>query len=157
MVPIAPVSSEPIFEPILLEEPIRLPVKVERKAETIAPSRSESKNLNWQIFEVTAYTLSLKECGKPPGHPNYGRTKSGKMAQVGVTVAAGPEIPLGTRIIIPDLAWLNGTGEFIVQDRGPLVTKGCIDVYFGDPEKDPGVVARAKKFGRQNIKGAVID
>lgn len=111
----------------------------------------------WRSFTVTAFTLRKEECGKPPGHPLYGITASGARAKVGVTVATGPELPLGTRVIIPELAWLNGTGEFIVQDRGGLVKTGCIDVFFGDPMLDPDCVKRALEFGRRQLKGAVVE
>ena len=41
----------------------------------------------------------------------------------GVTVAAHPKYPFGTRIYIPELAGVIGDGNFIVQDRGTAVTK----------------------------------
>ncbi|MCR4442941.1 MAG: 3D domain-containing protein [Peptococcaceae bacterium] len=113
--------------------------------------------LQWSTFEVTAYTLRAKECGKPPGHPDYGRTASGKMAQVGVTVAAGPEIPLGTKIYLPDLKYINGTGVFIVQERGGLVGERCLDVYFGAPAINPAVIKRALEFGRQQLQGILLN
>lgn len=104
-------------------------------------------------YTVTAYTLRAEECGKQPTHPNYGITASGEKAQVGVTVAAGPDIPLGTRIYLPELEWLNGTGEFIVQDRGGGITEGRLDVYMGDPQRDKKAVSRARAFGRQEMEG----
>jgi 3D (Asp-Asp-Asp) domain-containing protein len=114
--------------------------------------------LNWQTYTVTAYTLSVKECGKLPGHPLYGITKSGARAKVGVTVAAGKDIPFGTRIYLPELAaWVGGDGVFTVQDRGALVGPGEIDVYFGDPEIDPGCIQRAMEWGRRETKGARLD
>lgn len=111
---------------------------------------------HWITFEVTAYTLRVKECGRPPGHPDYGRTASGKIAQVGVAIAAGPEIPLGTKIYLPELRYKNGTGIFIVQDRGGDIGTGCIDIYFGDPIKRPQVVKEALAFGRQRLLGTII-
>ena len=45
-----------------------------------------------------------------------------KRAITGVTVAAHPDFPFGTKIFIPDLKGHVGDGHFIVQDRGGWVT-----------------------------------
>ena len=41
----------------------------------------------------------------------------------GVTVAAHPDFNFGTEIYIPKLDGVLGNGNFVVQDRGPAVTK----------------------------------
>ncbi len=110
-----------------------------------------------QTYTVTAYTLRQEECGKAPDHPLYGVTTSGVRAKVGVTIAAGPDVPMGAKIYLPELAWLNGTGLFEVQDRGGAIKEGCIDVYFGDPEVDPECVGQALDFGRQELEGEVLE
>jgi 3D (Asp-Asp-Asp) domain-containing protein len=122
----------------------------------VTPKIAAPKIHNWQTFTVTAYTLRYQECGKRPGHPDYGVTASGVKAKVGITIAAGGGIPFGTKIYIPDLSWINGTGIFVVQDRGGGVGRNCIDVFFGDPEVDPGCVKRACDFGRRKMKGEVL-
>ena len=40
----------------------------------------------------------------------------------GVTVAAHPDFPFGTKVFIPELKGHVGDGHFIVQDRGAWVT-----------------------------------
>ncbi len=45
-----------------------------------------------------------------------------KRAVTGVTVAAHPDFPFGTKIFIPELKGYIGDGHFIVQDRGAWVT-----------------------------------
>ena len=45
-----------------------------------------------------------------------------KRAITGVTVAAHPDFPFGTKIFIPELKGHIGDGHFIVQDRGAWVT-----------------------------------
>ncbi len=45
-----------------------------------------------------------------------------KRAITGVTVAAHPDFPFGTKIFIPELKGRVGDGHFIVQDRGAWVT-----------------------------------
>lgn len=120
-------------------------------------SRDKSETLSWREYTVTGYTLREEECGKPPGHPEYGITTSGARTVVGITAAAGPELPFGTKILIPELAWMNGTGIFVVQDRGGAVGKDCIDIFFGDPEIDPDCVRRALDFGKLKMQGAVLE
>jgi len=44
-------------------------------------------------------------------------------AQKGITVAAHPDFKFGTKIYIEQLDGVLGDGYFIVQDRGPAVTK----------------------------------
>jgi hypothetical protein len=46
-----------------------------------------------------------------------------KFAKEGVSVAAHPQFKFGTKVKIPALAGVVGDGNFIVQDRGPAVTK----------------------------------
>ena len=54
------------------------------------------------------------------GNPNI--TYSGEPVQIGVTVAAGPEIPIGTRV------WIQGHGWRVVQDRGGGVVRRNLDI-----------------------------
>ena len=46
-----------------------------------------------------------------------------KRAIKGVTIAAHPDFKYGTKVSIPKLAGVVGDGTFVVQDRGPAVTK----------------------------------
>jgi len=64
--------------------------------------------------EVTMYTLD--ECGKKPTHPEYGITAHSHQVLEGRTVAASPEIPVGTMIKIPGLKNI-----FQVEDRGSAI------------------------------------
>lgn len=66
-----------------------------------------------------------------------------KRAKEGVTVAAHPKLPFGTKVEIPELKGIVGDGHFIVQDRGSAVTKktasrgktDVIDVYLNSNQK----------------------
>ncbi len=60
-------------------------------------------------------------------------TANGSIARQGYTIAAGPDIPFGTIIVI------DGQ-KYEVQDRGSAITENCIDIYFNDH-------AEALKFG----------
>lgn len=138
-------------------EPVTPPPPMKAQPVRSLTSRDKTETLSWREYTVTGYTLREEECGKPPGHPLYGVTTSGARTVVGVTAAAGPEIPFGTRILIPELEWLNGTGVFVIQDRGGAVRQGCIDIFMGDPEIDSDCVQRALDFGRCKLQGAVIE
>jgi 3D (Asp-Asp-Asp) domain-containing protein len=66
-----------------------------------------------------------------------------KRAKEGITVAAHPKLPFGTRVEIPDLKGIIGNGSFIVQDRGSAVTSkkasygktDVIDVFVNSNQK----------------------
>ncbi|MTV47728.1 hypothetical protein GJ688_01865 [Heliobacillus mobilis] len=89
-------------------------------------------------YEITAYTLSDK------GMNGRGITASGTRAKPGRTIAAGPEIPFGTKVII------EGVGERIVEDRGGAIRHGHIDLLVSDTKT-------ALEFGRQHLKVHILD
>lgn len=95
-------------------------------------------------MEVTGYTAGYESTQKHPGDPAYGLTASGEMVEQGVTVAAGSNIPFGTRIYIPYFDGKPGFGDgvFTVQDRGGAIGPYNIDVYYDD-------LGEAIDFGRQ--------
>jgi 3D (Asp-Asp-Asp) domain-containing protein len=67
------------------------------------------------------------------------RTASGVTATEGVTCAAGPAIPIGTKVEIPQLKGLVGDGIYTVQDRGAgyklLRDPNWIDVFVSNKYK----------------------
>lgn len=81
-------------------------------------------------MRVTAYDLSFKSCRKYPNHPEYGITASGKKVQAWHTIAAGPELPFGTKVYIPFFKDKPNRGIFTVEDRGSAIKENCIDVYM---------------------------
>lgn len=83
-------------------------------------------------MRVTAYDLSVESCGKLPSHLLYGITASGERVREWYTVAAGPELPFGTKVYIPYFRDYPNKGLFIVQDRGGAIKRNCIDVYISD-------------------------
>lgn len=93
----------------------------------------------WVLMEVTAYTASLEECGKTDGI-----TTSGKPVKEWHTLAAGPSIPFGTKIYIPEFM-----KTFVVEDRGGAITDRHLDVYMERLED-------AREFGRKDIYVFVI-
>lgn len=68
---------------------------------------------------ITYYTAHEDKFGSRVAAPGVRR------AQQGLTVAAHPNFPFGTTIMIPELKHISsgGTGVFVVQDRGSAVTR----------------------------------
>jgi hypothetical protein len=67
-----------------------------------------------------------------------------RRAREGVTVAAHPSFPFGSQVRIPELEGKVGDGTYVVQDRGPAVTKKTasgrtggyvFDVYVSSPDR----------------------
>ena len=88
---------------------------------------------------ITAYCPCEKCCGKwALNRPNgVVYTASGEVAQEGVTVAAEWDVyPAGT------VLYIEGMGEYIVQDVGGAVNGNHIDIFLDSHEK-------AVNFGKQ--------
>lgn len=103
-------------------------------------------------MEITGYTAGYESTGKHPGHPAYGLTTSGAYVKQGVTVAAGQNVPFGTKIYIPYFDGKPGFGDgiFTVQDRGGAIGAYNIDVYFEQ-------VHHANEFGRQLLEVKILE
>ena len=99
----------------------------------------------WTILEITAYTAGFESCQKHPGDPLYGITYSGNRVKEWHTVAAGPDIPIGTRIFIPEFADKPNGGIFIVEDRGGAISNAHLDVYMEN-------LQAARRWGRQHLE-----
>ncbi len=98
----------------------------------------------WTTLEITAYTAGYESTQKLPDDPLYGITYSGTKAQQWRTVAAGPAIPIGTRIFIPELSGLPNGGIFIVEDRGGAISNAHLDIYMDN-------LTAALDWGRQHL------
>lgn len=103
-----------------------------------------------EVIKTTAYTLHYSECGKMPGHKEYGITATGTRAMVGRTVAVDPNyIPLGTKIYVMQGIMIQGKKyfEFVAEDTGNKVKGRMIDFYFGEP----GQHKYAENYGAKNL------
>lgn len=101
-------------------------------------------------MECTGYSAGYESTGKRPWQKGYRITASGNKAQEWYTVAAGPELPFGTKVYIPYFKDKPNRGIFVVEDRG--VGNGHLDVYFGDPVVDKTAVLKAREFGRRQLE-----
>jgi uncharacterized protein YabE (DUF348 family) len=87
---------------------------------------------------ATAYTAGPESTGKSPGDRYYGITSSGRKVKPHHTIAAPPDIPIGTKVYIPELVkfWarygVNIDGIFTVEDRGGGIKGNKIDIYMED-------------------------
>ena len=113
----------------------------------------ESVKLVRKTVNTTAYNEA--ECDKLPSHRLYGITASGKKVKEWYTIAAGPSIPFGTRIYIPEFKDKENGGIFVVEDRGGAIrdetqTKaGCLDIYVTSLDE-------SFKYGRKYLEAYFI-
>jgi 3D (Asp-Asp-Asp) domain-containing protein len=100
--------------------------------------------VEWQTFEVTAYTANEESTGKRPGDAGYGITASGEHVQSNYTLACPPSMAFGTRLEI------EGIGERVCTDRGGKITEGRLDIYIEE-------LKEARQFGRQWLKVRIME
>jgi len=99
---------------------------------------------------ATAYTAGYESTGKNPGDKYYGVTSSGRKAKPYHTIAAPPDIPIGTKVYIPELVefWakrgVSISGIFTVEDRGGAIKGNLLDIYMED-------VSTTKRWGRRRV------
>jgi uncharacterized protein YabE (DUF348 family) len=85
---------------------------------------------------ATAYTAGPESTGKSPGDRNYGITSSGRAVRPHHTIAAPPDIPIGTKVYIPELVnfWakrgVSIDGIFTVEDRGGGIKGNKVDIFM---------------------------
>jgi len=84
--------------------------------------------------KATAYTASLKDTGKAPGHPLFGITATGIKAKKGVIAVDPKVIPLYTRVYVEILGSTPDYGYAIAADVGGAIKGNKIDLYYDDQE-----------------------
>ena len=126
-----PVEKEP--EQIVEQQPQEPPVQEEIQEEPEPIVEPEPTIVSLGTYKITAYCGCAKCCGKTDGI-----TASGTHVTAGRTIAAPPEIPFGTKLMI------NGH-IYTVEDRGGAIKGKRIDIYFKSHEE-------AERFGVQYIE-----
>ena len=126
-----PVEKEP--EQIVEQQPQEPPVQEEIQEEPEPIVEPEPTIVSLGTYKITAYCGCAKCCGKTDGI-----TASGTHVTAGRTIAAPPEIPFGTKLMI------NGH-IYTVEDRGGAIKGKRIDIYFASHEE-------AERFGVQYIE-----
>jgi uncharacterized protein YabE (DUF348 family) len=84
--------------------------------------------------KATAYTASLKDTGKAPGHPLFGITATGIKAKKGVIAVDPKVIPLYTRVYVEILGSTPDYGYAVAADVGGAIKGNKIDLYYDDQE-----------------------
>jgi 3D (Asp-Asp-Asp) domain-containing protein len=128
------------FQSQVMAPPADITQEVTEKAE----EPSHEIEGEWVLMEVTAYTAGYESCQKTPGDLGYGITASGEKVQEHHTLAAGPSVPFGTKIYIPEFM-----KTFVVEDRGGAITDNHLDIYMERLED-------ANEFGRKDMYVFVI-
>ena len=100
--------------------------------------------VQYQNFEVTAYTAGYESTKKKYGDIGYGITASGEVVTDMTTIACPDSLSFGTRVYIQELE-----NVFTCQDRGSAIEEGKLDVYMED-------LKDAQVFGRQKLKVLVL-
>ncbi len=85
-------------------------------------------------MKATAYTASLKDTGKAPGHPLFGITATGMKARKGVIAVDPKVIPLHTKLYVEILGDTPDYGFCIAGDVGGAIKGNKIDLYYDSQE-----------------------
>lgn len=94
----------------------------------------------WQEYDVSFYApLDPEATEGVCFEGDRAITASGAPVKIGVTAAAGPEIPFGTWIYVQGYGWRQ------VQDRGGRITEGKLDIAVS-------TVKEALRKGRKRLK-----
>lgn len=110
----------------------------------------------WEVYEVTAYDLSIQCCGKSYSYPTKGITKSGynlnNKSRIEAMTVGSTKFPMGTKIYIefPE-SHKQYNGEYYVRDTGNF-KENVLDLYIGDFGEKVG--QETINFGR--VKAKVI-
>ena len=125
-------------------------IKIETGQDGKASRSAESKTP--VLMRVTAYDLSYESCKKNKNHPEYGIGASGLKVTENHSIAAGPELPFGTKVFIPALRDMPSGGIYTVEDRGSAITENCLDIFLGESKHD-----ECTEFGVQYLDVFVLD
>ena len=114
--------------------------KIKEWEEERSERPEETPKPDWEVMEaeVTAYAPTCPTAIEGmcySGDPTI--TASGQEVEIGNTAAAGPDVPIGTKV------WIEGFGWREVTDRGGAIGPGQFDVAVSSREE-------ALNFGRQD-------
>lgn len=119
---------------------------------TPAPSRGGGNRTN--IFEATAYDLTVASCGKSMDHPQYGITASGYSLKGKSLsdrfIAVDPKvIKLGSVVHIEFFEpYTHLTGNYTAVDTGGAIKGNKVDIFFGGQN----VSKEVSNFGRREVR-----
>lgn len=85
----------------------------------------------WRVVRMRVTSYKPASSGKPPGHPRYGITASGVVAERGVVAVDPAIVPFRSDVYVP------GYGVAFVGDTGGGVKGRWIDLAFSDDDYEP--------------------
>jgi uncharacterized protein YabE (DUF348 family) len=101
-------------------------------------------------MKATSYTNSFEDCGKKPGHPQFGLTFTGVKAARGIVAVDPRVIPLGSRLYIELAGNTPDYGMALAADTGSAIKGNIIDLFLEDRKQ-------VANFGVQVAKVYVLD
>lgn len=113
-------------------------------------SRGESFRYS-KVLDVkaTAYTASLKDTGKAPGHPWFGITATGIKVKKGIIAVDPKVIPLYTRVYV-EIDGMEDYGYAVAADVGGAIKGNKIDLYYDSQEF-------VDRFGIKNARVYILE
>lgn len=102
------------------------------------------------ILRATAYDLSYESCGKNPGDPGYGITRSGTKARAGAVAVDPRVIALGSKLYVESLDGTYDYGFASAEDTGSAIKGNRIDLFISNR-------AQALRYGVHSVRVYVLD
>lgn len=157
-------APEPVAAPPIVQEAAPAPTPAVVPAETRDPELPSRGKNRAEIYTVTAYDLSVESCGKPMGHPGYGKTATGYSLKghswdTARTIAVDPRfIPLGSKVLIKfmDKRFQQYNGVYTARDTGGAIKGHKIDLFLGDFGSDEANY-EAISFGHPQAEVVVLE
>lgn len=118
------------------------------------PASNRGGGNRTNIFEATAYDLTVASCGKSIDHPQYGITASGYSLKgkslSDKFIAVDPKvIKLGSIVHIEFFEpYTHLTGNYTAVDTGGAIKGKKVDIFHGGQN----VSEKVRKFGRRQVK-----
>ena len=100
-------------------------------------------------MKATAYTASLSDTGKAPGHPLFGITATGTKVREGVIAVDPKVIPLHTRVYIEIPGNTPDYGYAVAEDVGGAIKGNRVDLYYDSQ-------GQADRFGVRKVKVYIL-
>ena len=142
--------SRQLLSETILTEPINMIMEF---GTVLSYKTSRGENIRYSKvldMKATAYTASLKDTGKAPGHPLFGITATGIKAKKGVIAVDPKVIPLYTRVYVEIDGKTEDYGYAVAADVGGAIKGNKIDLYYDSQEF-------VDSFGVKKVKVYIIE
>jgi uncharacterized protein YabE (DUF348 family) len=142
--------SRQLLSETILTKPINMIMEI-GTALSYKTSRGEKFRYSKVLdMKATAYTASLKDTGKAPGHPLFGITATGIKAKKGVIAVDPKVIPLYTRVYVEIAGKTEDYGYAVAADVGGAIKGNKIDLYYDSQDF-------VDRFGVKKVKVYILE